>query len=47
VSAAAPVVRTGWIDLERAIAMLLAVYSEDPAVRRLFAESGRYRAGLP
>jgi hypothetical protein len=50
VSAAAPVVsnvNTGWIDLERTIATQLRTSSEDPPVRRLFAASGRYRAGLP
>jgi hypothetical protein len=47
VSAAAPVVSTGSIDRERAIARLRAVSSEAPPVRRLFAESGRCRAGLP
>ncbi len=45
-SAAVPVVRPGWIDLERAIVTLLAVSSEDPPICRLFAERGRCRAGL-
>ena len=48
-SAAAPVVSTGWVDPEPAIATLLADSSsnEDPRVRRLSAEGGRYCAGLP
>ena len=48
-SAAAPVVSTGWVDPEPAIATLLAASSssEDPRVPRLLTEGGRYRAGLP